>query len=330
MLTFVRSAQEAQEYWVSAGIPAGTVSKLGNELEVVDSAADAVNHGLNLFNKGSKRTLLVRENPYKKGEVKIFGFLPESLVKSIMGVLNARFGGFKVKSLEALADAAVAKAQRINTAALAALEEARFSIVASQVEVEAAEEVAKAVAEAEVAEAEVAEAETIMVEAEAAIADAEESLRIEEHNFTFFFEDSKPRVGLMSLDRQGQLAGSIDKLSKDIAVAEKTARENRSLKESLEEKIAGLRKDLASLDVVKFSREAADKFIRNELIKPVKAVRKQVAQRKQCSNKGITLEMVETLVKEEQAFSRRAWLKELREARKQRDKALHEAKASHK
>lgn len=328
MLYFVSGVEETQEYLVAAGIPATTVSKLGNELQTVNSAADAVNHGLNLFNKGSKRTLLVRENPYKKGEVKIFGFLPESLIKSIMGVLNARFGGFKVKSLRALADEAVAKAQKANEAALAALEEARFSIVASQVEVEAAEAVAEALAEAEVAEAEVAEAETVMVEAEAEVADAEESLRIEEKNFKLFFEDSKPRVGLMSLDRQGQLAGSIDKLSKDIAVAEKTARENRSLKESLEEKIAGLRKDLASLDVVKFSREAADKFIRNELIKPIKTVRK--AQRKQCSGKGITLEMVETLVKEEQAFSRRAWLKELREARKQRDKALREAKASHK
>lgn len=324
MLTFV-GAQEAREYWVSAELSAETISKLGNELQTVNSAADAVNYGLELFNKGSKRTLLVRENPYKEGEVKVFGFLPENLVKSVIGVLNARFGGFKVKSLRALADAAVAKAQRINTAALAALEEARFSIVASQVEVEAAEAVAEAVAEIEVTEAEVIEAETVMIEAEAEVADAEESLRIEEKNFKLFFEDSKPRVGLMSLDRQGQLAGKIAKLTKDIAVSEEAARENKSLKASLEEKVAGLRKDLASLDVVKFSREAADKFIRNELIKPVKTVVRKT-QRKQCSGKGMTLEMVETLVKEEQAFSRRAWLKELREARIARNKALREAK----
>ena len=329
MLTFVRSAQEAQEYLVAAGIPAATVEQLGNELEIVDSAADAVKHGLELFNKGSKRTLLVRENPYKEGEIKAFGFLPETLVKSIMGVLNARFGGFKVKSLRALADEAVAKAQKANEAALAALEEARFSIVASQVEVEAAEEVAEAETVMVEAEAAIAEAETVMVEAEAEVADAEFSLEVEEKNFEVL-TDFDPRAGLMCLDRQGQLAGSIEKLSKEIAVAEKTARENRSLKESLEEKITGLRKDLASLDVIKFSRETADKFIRNELIKPVKAVRKQVAQRKQCSNKGMTLEMVETLVKEEQAFSRRAWLKELREARIARNKALREAKASHK
>lgn len=330
MLTFVRSAQEAQEFVMFAGVSQADCNRFTNELVVVESIQETLEKGLDLFNKGAKRTLLVRENPYKEGEVKVFGFLPENLIKIVIGKLNARFSGFKVKSLRALADEAVAKAQKANEAALAALEEARFSIVASQVEVEAAEAVAEALAEAEVAEAEVAEAETVMVEAEAEVADAEESLKIEEKNFKLFFEDSKPRVGLMSLDRQGQLAGKIAKLTKDIAVAEKTARENKSLKESLEDKIAGLRKDLASLDVVKFSREAADKFIRNELIKPVKAVRKQVAQRKQCSNKGMTLEMVETLVKEEQAFSRRAWLKELREARKQRDKALREAKASHK
>lgn len=325
MLTFVRSAQEAQEYWVSAGIPAGTISKLGNELEVVDSAADAVNHGLNLFNKGSKRTLLVRENPYKKGEVKIFGFLPESLVKSIMGVLNARFGGFKVKSLEALADAAVAKAQRINTAALAALEEARFSIVASQVEVEAAEaiaEVEEAIIEAEEV---ISEAEVIIEASKESIADAEFGMEVEERNFEVL-TDISIRAGLMCLERQGDLASNIVKFQRDLESAEEAARENRSRKEALQNRVVGLIKNLASLDVVKFSREAADKFIRNELIKPVKAVRKQVAQRKQCSNKGITLEMVETLVKEEQAFSRRAWLKELREARIARNKALREAK----
>ena len=326
MLTFV-GAQEAREYWVSAELSAETISKLGNELQTVNSAADAVNYGLELFNKGSKRTLLVRENPYKEGEVKVFGFLPENLIKIVIGKLNARFDGFKVKSLRALADEAVAKAQKTNEAALAALEEAKFSFSPSQVEAEAAEEAEAAIAEAVVVEAVVVEAEAKVAEAKAKVADAEFSLKVEENNFEIL-TDFDPRVGLMSLDRQGQLAGSIEKLSKEIAVAEETARENRSLKESLEEKIAGLRKDLASLDVVKFSREAADKFIRNELIKPIKTVRK--AQRKQCSNKGMTLEMVETLVKEEQAFSRRAWLKELREARKQRNKALREAKASHK
>ena len=329
MLTFVKSAQEAQEFVMFAGVSQADCNQFTNELVVVENVQETLEKGLDLFNKGAKRTLLVRENPYKEGEVKVFGFLPENLIKIVIGKLNARFDGFKVKSLRALADEAVAKAQKTNEAALAALEEAKFSFSPSQVEAEAAEEAEAAIAEAVVVEAVVVEAEAKVAEAKAKVADAEFSLKVEENNFEIL-TDFDPRVGLMSLDRQGQLAGSIEKLSKEIAVAEETARENRSLKESLEEKIAGLRKDLASLDVVKFSREAADKFIRNELIKPVKAVRKQVAQRKQCSNKGITLEMVETLVKEEQAFSRRAWLKELREARKQRNKALREAKASHK
>lgn len=324
MLKVINNAQEAKEYFVTAGLPAATVSKLGNELQTVDSAADAVNNGLALYNKGAKRTLLVRANPHMEGEVKIFGFLPENLVKSVIGALNARFGGFKVKSLRSLADEAVTKAQRANETALAALEEAKFSFSPSQVEVEAAEVAETAMTEAKVAEAVVVEAEAKVAEAEAAIAEAEFSLKVEEKNFEIL-EDFDARVGLMSLDRQGQLAGEIDKLSKEIAVSEEAARENKSLKESLEDKIAGLRKDLASLDVVKFSREAADKFIRNELIKPVKTVVRK-AQRKQCSGKGMTLEMVETLVKEEQAFSRRAWLKELREARIARNKALREAK----
>lgn len=149
-------------------------------------------------------------------------------------------------------------------------------------------------------------------------------MEVEEENFEIL-TDFSITAGLMCLERQAELAGNIVKFQRDLESAEEAARENRSRKEALQNRVARLHKDLASLDVVKFSREAADKFIKNELIKPIKTVVRK-AQRKQCSGKGMTLEMVETLVKEEQAFSRRAWLKELREARIARNKALREAK----
>ena len=324
MLRFA-SAQEAQEFVMFAGVSQADCNQFANELVVVESVQETLEKGLEFFNKGAKRVLLLKENQWTNQKV-IVGFVTKRMAKKVAGHLQSRFdGGFKIKSLNALADEFVAKKQQENAENLAILEEVRCSLVAPVTsEIEAAEAIAEA-------EAAIIEAETVMVEAEEviktstqSIADAKFSIEVEEENFEVL-ADFSLGAGLICLERQAELAANIVKFQRDLESAEEAAKENRSRKEALQNRVAGLRKDLASLDVVKFSRETADKFIRNELIKPIKTVVRK-AQRKQCSNKGMTLEMVETLVKEEQAFSRRAWLKELREARIARNKALREAK----
>lgn len=325
MLTFVKSAQEAQEYLVSAGVSQGDCHQFNNELIVVENIDDTLEKGLDLFNKGAKRTLLLKENKYNSKKI-VFGFVTTNMIKRIAESLQTRFdGSFKVKSLNALADEFVTKRQQENAENLAVLEEVRCSLVAPATsEIETAEAIAEAEEGIIEAEEVITEAEEVIQTSTQSIADAEFSMEVEEENFEIL-TDFSITAGLMCLERQAELAGNIVKFQRDLESAEEAARENRSRKEALQNRVARLHKDLASLDVVKFSREAADKFIKNELIKPIKTVVRK-AQRKQCSGKGMTLEMVETLVKEEQAFSRRAWLKELREARIARNKALREAK----
>lgn len=330
MLRFIQSAQEAQEFLVCAGVSQADCNQFTNELVVVESVQETLEKGLEFFNKGAKRVLLLKENQWTNQKV-IVGFVTKRMAKKVAGHLQSRFdGGFKVKSLNALADEFVAKRQQENAENLAVLEEVRCSLVAPATsEIETAEAIAEAEEAIIEAEEVITEAEEVIETSTQSIADAEFSMEVEEENFEVL-TDFSITAGLMCLERQAELAGNIVKFQRDLESAEEAAKENRSRKEALQNRVARLHKDLASLDVVKFSREAADKFIRNELIKPVKAVREQVAQRKQCSGKGMSLEMVETLVKEEQAFSRRAWLKELREARIARNKALREAKAPHK
>ena len=292
------------EYLEAAGVSTSLINSFMNEFEQVAPNAteeEVEKRGLDLYNQGSKKVLVVRVNPYTGDEIK-FGFVPHKTLKTVAGAINARFDGFYRKSLRTLADSYCQRIVAAEEENKTLLEAARCSIVATtsaevEVEVEATEEAV------EVAEAVIETAEAEIETAEAEIENIEKSMKVEESNLPFLVDFSISSA-MLCLERQADLEVRKLSLRKKIELLKSDAKSARSSIKSLQNKVATLRREGASMEVVKCSQSTIEEFIRSKLLQPVSKPSKQ-ASRSRRSGRGITWELLEKIIKEERAEAKK-------------------------
>lgn len=294
-----------EEYLEAAGVSTSLINSFMNEFEQVAPNAteeEVEKQALDLFNQGSKTVLIVRINPYT-GVKTNFGFAPHKTVKKVAKNLKERFDGFYRKNLIVLADSYCKRVAAAEEENRILLEAARCSIVATtsaeiEAEVEATEEaveVAKAVIETAEAEIETAETEIEKIDF---------SMEIEERQLDIL-ADISISAGILCLERQAELETQKLSLRQKIELLKSDAKSARSSIKSLQNKVATLRREGASMEVVKCSQSTIEKFIRNKLLQPVSKPSKKQASRSRKSGRGITWELLEKIITEERAEAKK-------------------------
>lgn len=293
-----------EEYLKASGVDSGLINSFMNEFVPVANATEeeVEKQALDLFNQGSKTVLIVRINPYT-GVKTNFGFAPHKIVKKIARNLKERFDGFYRKNLTTLADSYCKKVAAAEEENRMLLEAARCSIVSSaSIEVEAEVEITEEAVEIAEAVIETAEAEIEIAEDE--IEEIEKSMKIEESNLPFL-TDFSMTAGLLCLERQADLEVRKLSLRQKIELLKSDAKSARSSIKSLQNKVATLRREGASMEVVKCSQSTIEEFIRSKLLQPVSKPSKKQASRSRKSGRGITWELLEKIIKEERAEAKK-------------------------
>lgn len=293
-----------EEYLKASGVDSGLINSFMNELVPVANATEeeVEKQALDLFNQGSKTVLIVRINPYT-GVKTNFGFAPHKTVKKVAKNLKERFDGFYRKNLTTLADSYCKKVAAAEEENRMLLEAARCSIISSaSIEVEAEVEITEEAVEIAEAVIETAEAEIEIAEDE--IEEIEKSMKIEESNLPFL-TDFSMTAGLLCLERQADLEVRKLSLRQKIELLKSDAKSARSSIKSLQNKVATLRREGASMEVVKCSQSTIEEFIRSKLLQPVSKPSKKQASRSRKSGRGITWELLEKIIKEERAEAKK-------------------------
>lgn len=293
-----------EEYLKASGVDSGLINSFMNEFVPVANATEeeVEKQALDLFNQGSKTVLIVRINPYT-GVKTNFGFAPHKTVKKVAKNLKERFDGFYRKNLTTLADSYCKKVAAAEEENRMLLEAARCSIVSSaSIEVEAEVEITEEAVEIAEAVIETAEAEIEIAEDE--IEEIEKSMKIEESNLPFL-TDFSMTAGLLCLERQADLEVRKLSLRQKIELLKADAKSARSSIKSLQNKVATLRREGASMEVVKCSQSTIEEFIRSKLLQPVSKPSKKQTSRSRKSGRGITWELLEKIIKEERVEARK-------------------------
>lgn len=293
-----------EEYLKASGVDSGLINSFMNEFVPVANATEeeVEQMGLDLFNQGSSKVLVVRVNPYT-GTKTNFGFIPHKTLKKVAGSINKRFDGFYRKSLRVLADSYCKKVAAAEEENKTLLEAARCSIVSSaSIEVEAEVEITEEAVEIAEAVIETAEAEIEITEDE--IEEIEKSMKVEESNLPFL-ADFSMTAGLLCLERQAELETQKLSLRQKIELLKSDAKSARSSIKSLQNKVATLRREGASMEVVKCSQSTIEEFIRSKLLQPVSKPSKKQTSRSRRSGRGITWELLEKIITEERAEAKK-------------------------